>query len=102
MLPGASAELTVEDLVPNERIRIAWDDGTHVEWTFREHPRGGTVVNVTQWGFGGDEREAVAQALDSVSGFSFVLAELEVLLEQGQPANIVRDKAALLEAQLRS
>lgn len=99
MVPGASASVTVEELVDAERIRIRWDDGTRSEWTFREQGTlGGTVVTVTQWGFQGAPEEVVAQALEATSGFALVLAELKVLLEQGTAANIVRDKAALLSA----
>lgn len=98
MVPGATAQLSVEAFVPNQRIQIAWDDGTHVEWTFQEHTLGGTVVKVRQWGFQGSRDEVVALALDATAGFTLVLAELKVLLEQGTAANIVRDKAALIAA----
>jgi uncharacterized protein YndB with AHSA1/START domain len=99
LVPGASAEVTVEGIVENESIRTVWEDGSHVEWTFAEHALGGTVVAVTQWGFPGGPEEVLAQALDATSGFTLVLAELKVLLEQGRGANIVSDKAALIAAQ---
>lgn len=98
LVPGATAQLQVDDIRENERIEGTWDDGSHVEWTFREHALGGTVVTVTQSGFQGEPASVVAQALDATAGFSLVLAELKVLLEQGKAANIVRDKAALIAA----
>lgn len=98
MVPGATAQLRVESLVPDERIQISWDDGTRVEWTFRKHDLDGTVVSVRQWGFQGSHDAVVAQALDATAGFTLVLAELKVLLEQGIAANLVRDKAALIAA----
>ncbi|MEY4545574.1 MAG: hypothetical protein RL685_1769 [Pseudomonadota bacterium] len=99
LVPGAAADVTVENIVENESIRTVWEDGSHVEWTFAEHALGGTVVAVTQWGFPGGREEVLAQALDATSGFTLVLAELKVLLEQGRGANIVSDKAALIAAQ---
>jgi uncharacterized protein YndB with AHSA1/START domain len=98
LVPGASARVRVHAIVQNERIEISWDDGTRVEWTFQEHPLGGTVVSVTQSGFDGEPQRVMAQALDATAGFSLVLAELKVLLERGAAANIVRDKAALIAA----
>lgn len=101
MVPGASAEVTAETIVENQLIRTIWDDGSVVEWTFEEHALGGTVVSVSQWGFQGEPDEIVAQALDATSGFSLVLADLKVLLEQGKTPSIVRDKAALIASRHR-
>lgn len=99
LVPGASTDVTAERIVENELIVTAWEDGSHVEWTFVDHELGGTVVTVTQWGFPGEPEEVLAQALDATSGFALVLAELKVLLEHGKGANIVSDKAALIAAQ---
>lgn len=97
LVPGATAELRVLEWEPPSRILTAWDDGTTVEWRFTAHPGGGTVVNISQAGFG-DGADAVASALDATQGFTLVLCELKALLEGGVSLHAVRDKAALIEA----
>ena len=95
LVEGASAQLRVEAMVQNERIAIAFDDGTRVEWTFEQRPVG-TLVSIVQSGFVGSGDEVVAKALDGTSGFTLVLSELKLLLEQGKVAGLVKDKALLL------
>jgi uncharacterized protein YndB with AHSA1/START domain len=100
LVKGASADATVEAVVENERIRIAWDDETHVEWSFGESSIGGTLVVITQSGYDGTGDEIIAKALNATGGFTLVLAELKLLLERGQVMNLVRDKARLIELQV--
>ncbi|HLN62048.1 MAG TPA: SRPBCC family protein [Symbiobacteriaceae bacterium] len=94
---GASADVHVKAVEPNQRILIEWPDHhgqlCPVEWTFSERPDGTTFVTIANWGFSGNEDEAVSQALDSMGGFSFVLAGLKAWLEQNVALNLVLDHA---------
>ena len=89
---GASTEVRVLDLEPDARIRIEWDDpATQVEWAFTPRPDGTTYVVITHSGFAGGEDDVVRQALDSMGGFSFVLAGAKAWLEHGVRLNLVAD-----------
>lgn len=99
---GASTTVDVKAIEENKRILIEWDGPDHptsVEWTFEPMGEGRTFVTVKNWGFSGDAEKAVAQALDSTGGFSFVLAGLKAFLEHGIEPNLVVDHAptALVE-----
>jgi hypothetical protein len=77
-----------------KRILIDWDDPpTQVEWHFHSRPDGTTLVTITHSGFAGNGDEVVSQALDSMGGFSFVLAGVKALLEHGIELNLVPDHA---------
>ncbi len=93
---GVHAEVDVKAVEENRRILMEWggpDDPTPVEWTFEPRGEDRTFVTVKNWGFGGDADKAVAAALDSTGGFSFVLAGLKVFLEHGIEPNLVVDHA---------
>ena len=90
---GVSAPLIVKALEPDARIVIEWtEDGTTTEWTFTPHGRDRTFVAITHRGFTGDGDAVVKKALDSVGGFSLVLAGLKALLEHGIRLNLVGDR----------
>jgi uncharacterized protein YndB with AHSA1/START domain len=86
---GAAADVAVKELQADRRILIEWP--TPVEWEF--HPRGSseTMVRISAWGFSGTDDEKVARAIDSMGGFSFVLAGCKALLEHGIALNLVAD-----------
>ena len=92
---GASAQVIVKAVEENRRIFIEWGGGgkfTRVEWLFT--PReDGTFVTITNEGFSGTADEIVAQAMDSVGGFTIVLAELKAFLEHDVTLNLVSDKS---------
>jgi uncharacterized protein YndB with AHSA1/START domain len=92
---GVTVDVDVRTLAPNERILIDWSAGgepaTMVEWTFRELPDG-TFVDVENRGFAGDDEAVVAQALDSVGGFTLLMAGAKAWLEHGIELNLVRDR----------
>lgn len=88
---GVSTEVRVKALEPGRRIAIEWDEpACPVEWTFTPHAEG-TFVQITNRGFQGSDDQTVAQAIDSMGGFSFVLAALKAYLEHGIELNIVAD-----------
>jgi uncharacterized protein YndB with AHSA1/START domain len=82
-------KVSVKEVVPNERIRIEWnpDDPSTVRWTFTPHERG-THVRIVEDDIKGD---VAAHALDSMQGFSLVLAGAKAWLEHGIELNLVAD-----------
>lgn len=86
---GVAAEVTVRTIEPNERIVIEWP--TTVEWIFSPRGADATFVTVTESGFDGADDDKVAQALDSVGGFSIALAGCKAFLEHGIELNLVAD-----------
>ncbi len=91
---GVSTQVIVKTIEKDKRIRIDWDDPpTQVEWLFSPRPDGTTFVTITSSGFAGSGDAVVSQALDSMGGFSFVLAGVKALLEHGIELNLVPDHA---------
>ena len=94
---GVSAAVRVLAFEPTERIRYEWSapdgsDASTVEMTFEARPEGRTFVRVVASGFAGEADEVIAKALDSMGGFSLVLAAAKAWLEHGVDLNIVADK----------
>jgi uncharacterized protein YndB with AHSA1/START domain len=98
MVPGASAETYVAEMVRDRLIRISWDDGTTVSFTFEPYSDGGTRVEVVNGGFSGNAEEVMEAALEATQGFTIVLCDLKATLEHGQSLGFVRDKALLITA----
>ena|SRR5438552_3094729 len=99
---GVFAEVDVKALEQNRRILIEWngpDQPTSVEWTFEPGGTDRTFVTVKNWGFRGEPDAIVAAAIDSMGGFSLLLAGLKAFLEHGIDLNLVEDHApdALVE-----
>jgi uncharacterized protein YndB with AHSA1/START domain len=74
---------------------IEWGDAsqppTQVEWQFDDRSDGTTLVVVTNSGFVGSDDEVVAQAIDSMGGFTVLLAGAKAWLEHGIALNLVGD-----------
>ena len=99
---GHHTEVDVKAIEMNKRILIEWngpENPSLVEWTFEDKSHNTTFVVVRNFGFKGDADKVVAQAIDSTSGFTFVLAALKVFLEHAIEPNFVVDHApdALVE-----
>lgn len=95
---GVSANVRVLEFEPDERILIelARPDGSDpstVEFTFEARPADRTYVRVVSSGFTGDADAVIAKALDSVGGYSLVLAAAKAWLEHGVDLHIVADKS---------
>ena len=86
---GVSGEVKVVAIEPERRIAIEWP--TPVEWLFTPRGDDATLVSVAATGFTGTDDEKVAGALDSMSGFSLVLASCKAFLEHGLDLNLIRD-----------
>ncbi len=92
---GVSVPVRVLSIEPNKRIVIEWagQNGPNtVEWDFTSRPDATTFVSITNHGFIGDADQLVAQAIDSMQGFTLVLAGLKALLEHDIQLNLVLDR----------
>jgi hypothetical protein len=79
-------------------LAFRFGDGSLVDMTFLPHD-GDTRVRVAVSGLPADD--LLAQATNTVEGFAIVLCDLKTLLETGESAGLVRDKAALIEAEMK-
>ncbi|MCA8939188.1 MAG: SRPBCC family protein [Planctomycetes bacterium] len=86
---GASAQVEVLELEQDQRILIGWP--TPVEWVFSPRGKDATFVTITASGFSGSEGEQVSGAIDSMGGFSFLLAGCKAWLEHGIQLKLVDD-----------
>lgn len=94
---GVSADVRVLEFEPDVRILIEWGDfdagdASTVEFTFEARPEDRTYVRIVASGFTGDADAVLAKALDSVGGFSLVLAAAKAWLEHGVDLHVVADK----------
>ena len=86
---GVSVKVMVKSIEKDRRILINWP--TPVEWLFIPHTGDTTFVSITASGFNGTDDEKVAQAIDSMGGFSLVLAGCKAYLEHGINLNLIAD-----------
>ena len=86
---GAETDVEVVDAMPGTLLDLRWDDGQPLRIEFED--RGdSTLVHVTVRGFDGDEPAAVA--VESMSGFTLVLASLKQYLEHGIEGDLMYDR----------
>ena len=93
---GCSTQVHVLEIEPHQRIRIRWgevDTRSDVEWHFAGRPDGSTLVTITNDNFGGDSESIVAEAIDSMGGFSLVLANAKAYLEHDIDLKLILDHA---------
>jgi uncharacterized protein YndB with AHSA1/START domain len=92
-----SAEVKVKEIEEGRRIVIEWGDEQHgfttVEWRFFPWKDNTTFVTITEKGYFGDGDQVVARAIDSMGGFSFVLAAAKALLEHNVVLSLTPDHA---------
>jgi uncharacterized protein YndB with AHSA1/START domain len=92
---NVSTQVNVKAIEPNKRILIEWEGYstlTTVEWIFTPRADDTTFVSITETGFIGDCDEIAKQGMDSVGGFTLVLAGLKALLEHNIHLNLVADR----------
>lgn len=91
-----TAKVSVKEVEPNRRIVIEWGDKdkpTTVEWHFSPYKDNSTFVTIVEKGFSGTGDAMVAHALDSMGGFSFLLAGAKAFLEHGIELPLSADHA---------
>lgn len=89
-----SVEVEVREIEVNKRILLEWGnygEMTAAEWSFTPYGDGATYVKITNSGFKGDGDKIVRDALDSTSGFTWVLAGLKALLEHNIELKAIED-----------
>ena len=86
---AVSAEVAVKSIERNRRILIEWP--TPVEWVFTPRSDNTTFVSITASGFGGSNDQKATSAIDSMGGFSLLLAGCKAFLEHGIELNLVAD-----------
>jgi uncharacterized protein YndB with AHSA1/START domain len=88
-IAGAATDVEVVEAVPNRLLDLRWDDGQPLRIAFED--RGdSTLVHVRVTDFGGDT--PAANAIESMSGFTLVLASLKMWLEHGVEGDLMYDK----------
>ena len=95
MVPGASARVVVTRFEAPHFLSFDWP-GMRVEMTFEAFGDDGTRCAVALSGF--ESADAITQAAGAIEGFAVVLCDLKTLLETGESAHLVRDKAELIIA----
>ena len=100
LVPGARETVTVTQFVVNTVIAFSWSDGVQVSIRLVAHAAASTRVSIAATGFQGEE--VVSHAINATEGFAVVLCDLKSLLETGHSGNMVRDRAALIRADLAS
>lgn len=91
---GHSIDVNVKEVKTDRRILIEWGNYgsmTDVEWIFEPYENDNTYVTITNSGFQGDGDKVVNDALDSMGGFTWVLAGLKALLEHNIELNATAD-----------
>lgn len=90
---GASADVKVKEVSPNERIVIEWGQpATTVEFNFNAVTEETTYVVIKNYGFAQTGDELIEAIKDNTGGFTTVLDGLKAYLEHGIQLNLVRDK----------
>jgi uncharacterized protein YndB with AHSA1/START domain len=88
-IAGAEADVEVVEADPGRLLDLRWDEGQPLRITFVD--RGGsTLVGIRVSDFTGDEPGAVA--VETMSGFTLVLASLKMWLEHGIEGDLMYDK----------
>ncbi len=90
--------MTVTSSNGHDGWRSRFSDGMQVDVTFEFHD--GEATRVGSPAAASPEDDLLAQATNTVEGFSIVLCDLKILLETGRSANLVRDKAELIARQM--
>lgn len=91
---GVGADVTVKEFEENSLIVLTGFGGEGETTEFRFVPwEGHTYVRVTVAGFSGTGDDQIARALDSMGGFSLILAAAKALLEHDVVLTVVLDLA---------
>jgi uncharacterized protein YndB with AHSA1/START domain len=96
MVPGASETVEVTSFEPPHLIAFDWSDGKHVTLSFAVFKPDITQITAEVSGF--DSKDDVSDLVNATEGFTIVLCDLKTLMESGESANLVRDKAELIAA----
>ena len=88
-ITGAETDVTVVEAVPGELLDLRWDTAQPLRISFEDRGES-TLVTVRLTDFGGDT--PAATAVESMSGFTLVLASLKMWLERGIEGDLMYDR----------
>lgn len=100
MVEGAVTNVEVITFDLNKQLDIKWEDGSISEFHFDKIDDSKSIIDIKSYGFAGTIQEKVEAAIDSTSGFTFVVCDLKTYLEEGKAMNICRDKAELITSEI--
>ncbi len=90
---GASAEVLVKDITPNQKIIAEWGNpATTIDFNFTAIDENSTYVVIKNYGFHETGDDLIAIIKDSTGGFTTVLDACKAFLEHGLKLNLVGDK----------
>lgn len=92
---NVSAQVKVKKVEPNKKIIIEWGQGkdkSTVEWEFKSLGEEKTYVSITNSDIQGSGNDLTNRVVDSMGGFSLLVAGLKAWLEHGIQLNLVADK----------
>ena len=99
LVPGATERVLVTASEKPTHLAFEWSEGKlNVDIKLSEAQKSSTVVSVEVRGFEEGEH-SLAQVVNATEGFSIVLCDLKTFLESGRSANLVKDKAALIQSE---
>lgn len=94
---NVSADVRVKEVQQNSRLVLEWggeETGfTTVGWRFFPQKDDTTFVTIAESGFSGDGDQIVASAINSMGGFSFLLAAAKAHLEHNIILTLTADHA---------
>jgi uncharacterized protein YndB with AHSA1/START domain len=90
---NVSADVKVNEVVPNKKISIEWDEpATTVDFEFTALTDQTTYVVIKNYGFGQTGEDLIVAINNNTGGFTTVLDGLKAYLEYGIELNLVKDK----------
>lgn len=90
---GASADVLVKEIIPNQKIIVEWGDpATTIDFNFEAVDENSTYVVIKNYGFRETGDELISIIKDSTGGFTTVLDGLKAYLEHGLKLNLIGDK----------
>ena len=90
---NVSAEVQVDEIIPNKLIAIRWGDPTTtVEFIFEELATDQTYLVIRNYGFSETGNELIQAIMNNTGGFTTVVDGAKAYLEHGIRLNLVGDK----------
>lgn len=90
---GASTNVTVKEIIPNQKIATEWGDpAVAVDYLFTAVGDDQTYVVIKSYGFRETGNELIEVIKDNTGGFTTVLDGLKAFLEYNIQLNLVGDK----------
>ncbi len=90
---GASAEVRVKEIIPNQKIATEWGNpSTAVDYEFKVMDENSTYVEIKNYGFELEGKALIDAVIDNTGGFTTLLDGLKAYLEHHIELHLVDDK----------